>query len=68
MADGWHVTGQRGTSQLVNGRLVQAMQIDVETVDGTDYQLIIPEAMYTPENVKAQIDAWYERHQGVAGL
>jgi hypothetical protein len=68
MADGWRVTGRRGTQELINGRLVPAMEVNVATDSGTEKQFIIPEANYTPERVKAIIDAWYELDRAVGEL
>jgi len=68
MADGWHVTGQRGTDDVINGRLVKVMLVSVQTDGGVTNDFRVPESQYTPDNVKAIVDAWYERTQGVAGL
>lgn len=68
MAGGWHVSGQRGTSDLVSGRLVDVMEVTVTTDDGTSKSFMIPLAQYTPAGVRAIVDDWYERQQGVAGL
>lgn len=68
MANGWRVTAQRGTHDIVNGRLVAVMEVSVRTDDGTEKSFMIPEGMYTPENVAATVDAWYEQQQGVANL
>lgn len=68
MADGWRVTGQRGTEDLINGRLVPVMEVNVATDDGTTRQFRVPEALYTADKVKALVDEWYERHGAVAAL
>lgn len=68
MANGWRVTGQRGTEELVNGRFVDVMVVSVLTDDGTAVDFRVPRAQYTADNVSAQVDEWYERHQGVANL
>lgn len=68
MANGWRVTGQRGTQDIQNGRLVAAMEVNVVTDDGTEKTFMVPEGSYTPESVAAIVDAWYERQQAVANL
>lgn len=68
MANGWRVTGQRGTEDLINGRLAPVMEINVETTNGTTVQFRVPTAQYTADGVKALVDEWYERHQAVVGL
>lgn len=68
MANGWRVTGQRGTDDVVNGRFVRVMLIDVVTDDGTSTQFRVPEAQYTAVNVEATVNAWYEHQQAVAQL
>lgn len=68
MPNGWQVTGQRGTSDLINGRLTPCMQVDVRTDDGTEKSFLIPDAQYTADKVEAIVGDWYERHQAIAGL
>lgn len=68
MPNGWRVVGQRGTSDIVAGRLVDVMEVTVQTDDGTERSFKVPEALYTKENVEAQVNAWYEQHQAIAGL
>lgn len=68
MADGWRVTGQRGTDDVINGKFVKVMLISVATDDGVTNDFRVPESQYTPANVKAIVDAWYEQTRGVAGL
>ncbi len=68
MANGWRVTGQRGTQDIVNGRLTPAMEVAVVTDDGTEKMFLIPEANYTADRVAAIVNAWYEQQQSIAGL
>lgn len=68
MPNGWTVTGQRGTEELVNGRWTQVMVVSVVTDGGTNKEFRVPEASYTKENVRAIVDAWFEHEQGVASL
>jgi len=68
MANGWRVTGQRGTEDIVNGKFVPVMEVSVSTDDGTTNTFRVPQAQYTPKSVAAIVDEWFERHQGVAGL
>lgn len=68
MANGWRVTGQRGSEDLVNGRWTDVMIVSVATDDGTTKDFRIPEARYTPENVSAIVNEWFEKHQGVANI
>lgn len=68
MANGWHVTGQRGTTELSNGKMVPAMEVSVETDGGTSKSFVFADAQYTPEKVDAIIDAWAERERAIASL
>lgn len=68
MAQGWRVVGQRGTTDIANGRLVRVMEVHVATDDGTEQTFNIPEAQYTAEGVAAIVGAWYERQQQIANL
>lgn len=68
MANGWRVIGQRGTEDLIGGRLVPVMEVNIQTDDGTTNQFRVPVAQYTAEGVKALVDEWYERHQEIASL
>jgi hypothetical protein len=68
MADGWRVTGQRGTEDLVNSRFSEVMVVSVVTDDGTTKDFRIPAAQYTPDNVAAIVGAWFEQQQAVSNL
>lgn len=68
MAQGWRIVATRGTEEPVNGRFVPMMEITAETDDGTQNNFRVPTAQYNPENVKATISEWYERHMAVRNL
>lgn len=68
MADGWRVTGQRGTEEPINGKFQAVMEVNVVTDDGTTNTFRIPTTRYGAEAVKAMVDEWFERHQAVANL
>lgn len=69
MASGWRVVGQRGVEQFQpNGQFEQGMEVQIKTDSGTYKTFFIPQGMYTAENVKAVIEAWYEHEQAVNNL
>lgn len=68
MAQGWRITGQRGSDEPINGRFQRVMVIGVQTDDGTTTEFRVPEAQYTPTAVAALIEDWYERQQAIANL
>lgn len=68
MPDGWSVTGQRSSDDLIGGKFMQVMIVNIVTDDGTTKEFRIPEAKYTGESVRAIIDDWYEHQQAVAHL
>lgn len=68
MADGWQITGARGTEDYIGGRFVPVMEFTVVTADGTTNTFRLPTAQYTPENVAATVNEWYARHLAVIGL
>lgn len=68
MAEGWRVTSQRGTDDVVNGQFIRVMLVAVTTDQGVTNEFRVPLSQYTPENVKAIVDEWFERTQGVANL
>lgn len=65
---GYRVTGARGSEDPVNGRFVPVMVVSVVTDNGDTNEFRVPASQYTPDNVKAIIDTWYEQHQGVMDL
>jgi len=68
MANGWQVTGQRDSEDLVNGRFVPVMVVSVLTDSGTPMTFRIPVTRYSGPAVEALVTEWYERHQAVANL
>lgn len=68
MAEGWRVTGQRGTEDLQNGHFVDVMEINVVTDDGTTKTFRVPTTKYSPTSVHAIVQEWYERQQAVHNL
>lgn len=76
MAEMWHIVsgGQRQVTQLAptGTGFVSVVeityQIDAGPATGATFPITIPEALYTPENVKERIDAEVKRHNMVAGL
>lgn len=68
VANGYIITGQRGTQEIVSGRLMPAMEISVRTDDGGEKVFIVLETNYTKEKVTAIIDEWYERYRDIATI
>lgn len=68
MPNGWRVTGTRGTDDLVGGRLVQVMEVQIETDDGATNIFRVPAAQYTPDTVRAVVNEWYDRHRAIINL
>jgi hypothetical protein len=58
MAEGWHVTSQRKTTEITSGgRFQDVMEIHFATDSGTDGYVRIPTAKFTPDHVREAIDA-----------
>jgi hypothetical protein len=58
MAEGWHVTSQRKTSEITSGgRFQDVMEVHFTTDTGTDGYVRIPTAKFTPDEVAKRIDA-----------
>lgn len=58
MADGWEVTGQTETTELIPGQgFEQAWRVSYRTVKGIRGSVTIPKRMYGPEAVREMIDA-----------
>lgn len=68
MPQGWHVTGAKGSEDIVNGRWVPIMEVTVLTDDGTENRFRIPTAQYNEANVRSIVDVWYQHHLGVMGI
>lgn len=65
----WTVTSQKYTERYMpNGQFVDVVIVGVTADDGAYADVVIPQAQYTPDNVKAQINAWYDQHVAVRGL
>lgn len=58
MAEGWHVTSQRQTTEITSGgRFQDVMEVHFQTDHGTEGSVRIPLARFTPDEVYQRIDA-----------
>lgn len=58
MAEGWHVTSQRKTSEITaGGRFQDVMEVHFTADSGTDGWVRIPLGKFTPDEVRKRIDA-----------
>lgn len=65
----WSVVGQKyGEKYMPNGTFQKVVTVSVQADDGAYADIDIPQAQYTTDNVKAQIEDWYEKHVAVRGL
>ena len=65
----WTVVSQKYTERyLQNGQFNDVVVVGVQADDGSYADIIIPQAQYTEENVRAQINDWYAKHLAVRGM
>ncbi len=58
MAEGYHVTSQRKTSEITaGGRFQDVYEVHFTTNSGTDGWVRIPVSKYTPAEVQSRIEA-----------
>jgi hypothetical protein len=66
---GWTVTTQRQDIRADdNGRLVRGVVVGFRLGSGTNGEVFVPEALFTPEYVRAAITAKASAHDAVSGL
>lgn len=69
MPAGWNVVSQKHTERYMpNGAFQDVVEVQIQATDGTFKTLVVPQAQYTPETVKALGDQWLEMHQAVFNL
>lgn len=58
MAEGWHVTSQRQTTEITSGgRFADVMEVHFVTDSGTDGFIRVPLAKFNPDEIRKRIDA-----------
>ena len=69
MASGWRVVSQRAVERYQpSGHFEDVVEVQIVTDSGTYKTFAIPEAAYTPDNVKAVIEDWVARSREVENL
>lgn len=69
MAGTWQVVSQKYTERYMpNGQFVDVVVVGVQADDGAYADIVIPQAQYSPDNVRAQIEQWYAQHVAIRGL
>lgn len=67
--NGWRVISQSyGEELMPDGNFHDVARVTIQSVDGATTTLAIPMTQYSPENVIAQGNYWYERHSAVASV
>ena len=56
MGDKWNVTGQRQTTMMQAGQLVQAMEVSFTTTSGVNGSVVIPLSSYSTDSVREAVD------------
>lgn len=67
--NGWRVISQRyGERLMPDGNFHDVAEVTIQATDGASTTLAIPMGQYTPDNVIAQGNYWYERHTAVSAI
>ena len=67
--NGWRVLSQAyGEALMPDGSFQQVARVTIRADDGSTTTLEIPIAQYTPENVIAQGNYWYDQHAAVRAI